>query len=260
MCRQIGIITTSEEHKTPLREILLAFKKLAANGCIPKGFPPGHGDGWGVATLGEANPRWHRSVQSAATDPSYLTLIEEVAITKPKIVLAHLRKAFIGEVATENCQPFKFDGALFAHNGSIIDHTRIPLPEGTWPQLAGNTDSEKLFAHIRLLQAGHKLTPAKALRVAALNIAGDGLRYTALNTLIAKDGLLLGSRIVNTRSLEAEQECHRYYTLYHGDSGKGFHILCSEPLREMQGIEWRLIPNGTIIQVQEKVGVSEFKI
>jgi predicted glutamine amidotransferase len=68
--------------------------------------------------------------------------------------VAHVRYASVGELTLENTHPFVLDGRIFGHNGIVGDLDVVEAELGDLSaELAGTTDSERLFAlitrHIR---------------------------------------------------------------------------------------------------------------
>ncbi|MBK6324031.1 class II glutamine amidotransferase [Candidatus Aalborgicola defluviihabitans] len=109
-----------------------------------------HADGWGIAFFesegsvpGKA-ARHFVDKESAATSP-IAKMLRSYPI-KSHNVVAHVRKATIGEVRLENCHPFVRElwGRywFFAHNGDLKDFT--PHLHGAFKPV-GDTDSELAF-------------------------------------------------------------------------------------------------------------------
>ncbi len=107
-----------------------------------------HPDGWGVAYYVEGFPHVVKSVSSAVSD----TLFRRVSgIVASETVLAHLRKATVGNLSIINSHPFQFGNWIFAHNGQVPDFGRYrdDIVEKISPvyrrYILGDTDSEVLF-------------------------------------------------------------------------------------------------------------------
>lgn len=109
-----------------------------------------HGDGWGMAFFesdGEAPGKGVRCFvdkESASTSP--LAQMLKSYPVKSHNVVAHVRKATVGEISLENCHPFVRElwGRywVFAHNGDLKDYR--PTLHGSFRPV-GNTDSELAF-------------------------------------------------------------------------------------------------------------------
>lgn len=107
-----------------------------------------HPDGWGVAYYISTAPHIIKSSASAVEDH----LFHKVSgIVTSQTVLAHLRKATVGNLSTINTHPFQFGHWVFAHNGNIknFPEHREKLNERIAPKLRrfilGDTDSETIF-------------------------------------------------------------------------------------------------------------------
>lgn len=109
-----------------------------------------HADGWGIAFFESdcATPgkgvRHFVDKQSAATSP-IAHMLKSYPI-KSHNVVAHVRKATVGQVALENCHPFVRElwGRywVFAHNGDLKNYA--PKLHGSFKPV-GKTDSELAF-------------------------------------------------------------------------------------------------------------------
>jgi predicted glutamine amidotransferase len=114
-----------------------------------------HGDGWGwagVADVGD-RPSVHKSVESAAKDPSFGTTLA----VDSRAAMVHLRWATAGmDIEQDNTHPFLADGISFEHNGSLkpVQRAREMLSEESLANMVGHTDSEMYFALIREKKAG----------------------------------------------------------------------------------------------------------
>ena len=112
-----------------------------------------HGDGWGIAFFESehATPdrpgkglRYFVDREGASTSPM-ADMLRRYPI-KSHNVVAHVRKATVGNVTLENCHPFVRElwGRywVFAHNGDLKDYA--PRLHGSFRPV-GNTDSELAF-------------------------------------------------------------------------------------------------------------------
>ena len=109
-----------------------------------------HPHGWGIAyyLTDEKQPQQVKSVESAFTDERF----ERVAgFLTSHAVVAHVRKATVGELGITNTHPFHWNGWSFCHNGTIFGfgQLRERILERIAPrfrkQIRGTTDSESLF-------------------------------------------------------------------------------------------------------------------
>ncbi len=107
-----------------------------------------HPDGWGVAYYVDGAPHITRSPSTALNDQLFHRVSGVVA---SETVLAHVRKATVGELSVLNCHPFQYGRWTMAHNGEVKDfesHREKVLAQIA-PRLRrfilGDTDSEVIF-------------------------------------------------------------------------------------------------------------------
>lgn len=103
-----------------------------------------HTDGFGIAFFEGRGLRLFVDAQPALTSP-VAALVKNYPI-KSENVIAHIRKATVGEIRLENCHPFcrELWGRywVFSHNGDL-KHYSPKLHTHFHP--VGNTDSEQAF-------------------------------------------------------------------------------------------------------------------
>jgi glutamine amidotransferase len=125
-----------------------------------------HADGWGIAffesddTTPGKGVRHFVDKESAATSP-IAQMLRSYPI-KSHNVVAHVRKATVGEVRLENSHPFVRElwGRywVFAHNGDLKDFS--PMLHGAFKPV-GNTDSELAFCWLlQELNKSHSGVPS----------------------------------------------------------------------------------------------------
>jgi glutamine amidotransferase len=107
-----------------------------------------HPDGWGVAYYIDGAPHLTRSPSTALGDH----LFQRVSgVVSSETVLAHVRKATVGDLSVLNCHPFQYGRWTFAHNGDVpaFERHRQAVLSEVAPRLRrfilGETDSEVLF-------------------------------------------------------------------------------------------------------------------
>ena len=115
--------------------------------CARGGLTDEHKDGWGIAFYRNDNVDVFLDHEPAASS----ALAEQVKSRdiKAKTIIAHIRKATVGDVKLANCHPFKRDlwgkTWLFCHNGDLKNFS--PALDGHYlPD--GDTDSELAFCYI----------------------------------------------------------------------------------------------------------------
>jgi len=109
-----------------------------------------HPHGWGIAYYlsGQRCPHETRSVNAAFSDERFRRVSEFLTANA---VVAHVRKATVGDLTPENTHPFHWDGWSFCHNGTLFGYSQIKeqLRERVNPRfqdcIVGSTDSEMLF-------------------------------------------------------------------------------------------------------------------
>ena len=106
-----------------------------------------HADGWGVA-LSSGDDAWqiHRNTRCAARCEQYAA----IAPSPARVIVAHIRKKTVGELAIANTHPFRHGQFVFAHNGtlSIIDKLIAAASPDRLGEIVGDTDSERFFAFV----------------------------------------------------------------------------------------------------------------
>ncbi len=106
-----------------------------------------HKDGWGIAFARANGFDIYRDDQPAAD--SHLADHIGSSETKANTIIAHIRKATIGEVRLNNCHPFERKlwnkSWLFCHNGDL--KTYAPRLSGNY-RPEGDTDSELAFCEL----------------------------------------------------------------------------------------------------------------
>jgi len=148
-----------------------------------------HDDGWGIAFYEGRGCRLFIDTTPAA-ESAVAALVKSYPIRSLNVI-AHIRKATVGTIATENTHPFVREmwGRYwsFAHNGTLKGFV---LPEHAARRYVpvGDTDSERAFCH--LLQTLHErfpggAPPAGRLDEAVASIARDLARHGDFNFLLS---------------------------------------------------------------------------
>jgi len=118
-----------------------------------------HSDGWGVAVYENEHPWIERRAAAAYEDLHFSTTAERVYA---ETIIAHVRRATVGEPALANTHPFAHACWTFTHNGTVagFQHLQKRLIHETAPELRGcrqgTTDSEQVFYWLltRMARAG----------------------------------------------------------------------------------------------------------
>jgi predicted glutamine amidotransferase/NAD(P)-dependent dehydrogenase (short-subunit alcohol dehydrogenase family) len=107
-----------------------------------------HPDGWGVGYYLDDQPHVSKRASAAFQDYEYAHISEVVS---SPTVIAHIRKATVGELSERNSHPFRFKRWLGAHNGHVEAFSQVrpllldELPKPLITNIQGTTDSEHLF-------------------------------------------------------------------------------------------------------------------
>lgn len=163
MCRMLGIAaTTPVSPRELLCEAPRSLRELSRE----------HADGWGIAI--RAGDAWtvDRGTACAALCEKFAGLADR----KTQLMIAHVRKATVGATSISNTHPFRRDGFVFAHNGTIGVTASLVArtSDQRLGQIEGDTDSERLFAFIltRIDQIG-EINRGIAVAVRELHALGD---------------------------------------------------------------------------------------
>lgn len=240
-----------------------------------------HPDGWGVAYYVDGAPHVTKSAATALHD----SLFRRVSgIVSSETVLAHIRKATVGELSVLNSHPFQYGRWVFAHNGDVpaFAEVRERLLAEVSPRLRrfvlGDTDSEILFflflselERIGPLGGHYELAPAmeamrRMVRTARAISDQRAGRDRSLLTFIATNGSVLvatrGGKELYWSSYKGRcadrDTCSSlsYECEHPSQSGKVNHlILSSEPL----GGEnvWIEMPEDHLIGVDAGMRLSQ---
>lgn len=222
------------------------FAKLAREGNVPQGIPPGHLDGWGAHASNQDRDVYIRS----ATEATEKDLADALLPVRAGIgqALIHLRKATVGNNRVENTHPFLRGELSFCHNGSIrtfpevISGTRVPR---------GDTDSEVYFLRVLARvprEVRHSLDALSAAVEAETGEIAAGGEWTSLTSVVkSKGGLVLKYFWNEEHPMTEAGKLNDYYTFYRGTKG-GATILCSEKLN-IEGFSWQPLSNGMLLTV-----------
>jgi predicted glutamine amidotransferase len=133
-----------------------------------------HADGWGVA-LSSGDDAWqiHRNTRCAARCEEYASITSSPA----RVIVAHVRKKTVGELALANTHPFQRGAFVFAHNGTltIIDQLVGASSPERRAEVVGDTDSERFFAFVltHIDEAGGDIDRGVVRAIRALHTWGD---------------------------------------------------------------------------------------
>ncbi len=243
MCRLLGLIG---KPPLPVREALETFYPLCKKGHVKCIMEPGHLDGWGVSGFnGGRAVYFDRCADAADHDEArFKAAAAKAGKSNSPIVIAHLRKASMGDRDIANTHPFHARDWVFAHNGTVFGAmASLPITDG---RLQGATDSERLMFWI-LEHVAHETDVTTALAELLKNTR-EKLVYSSLTFLLSDGKSLWAYRDFGDKRLEkgeTVQEREKYYTLYTAKLEHGT-IVCSEPL-EAVAKSWKPMAQRTLL-------------
>jgi len=228
-----------------------------------------HAHGWGIATykgiLGsDGVPRAKRQAWAAYHGEHFEKAAAGIYSTT---VLAHVRRATVGEPALKNTHPFVHDHWAFAHNGTVpgFQMFKEQMVEETAeiyrPHIAGETDSEHVFYFFLTYCLRYPDRPIlENLRAAIQQIYQWSGEYApkgkmGLNLLFTDGRHLYGSRIGRTLFYtrhEGVYDCEicGFPHIHHAPSIDYRAIdIASEPITRTDN--WTTIPEQSLFHVDE---------
>ncbi len=139
MCRLFGFrsAVVSRAH----RSLIAANNALAEQARA-------HPHGWGIGYFHHGDAYVLKSEQAAAESETFRRAADQVA---SNALIAHVRRATVGDVTPLNVHPFRHARWVFAHNGTLFgfDNLRArmmaEIPSSMARCILGTTDTEVLF-------------------------------------------------------------------------------------------------------------------
>jgi len=241
--------------------------------------------GWGLASLTDGRARCFRQVAPASSSEKYRA---SALGLKGETLLAHVRRATVGNPRGENTHPFRRGDAFLIHNGHVpaFEHVRPHIldrvSESRRRGIRGQTDSEHIFAlllqlrdedpgaplhdltrrAVRQIQSWCEAAPFD-VRTGVSEVPFDDfdtvdepiLHGTLALNVIWTDGSRVGGARLN-RSLWTLRRTAVYRCPVCGEDhtevpeSKAYRAtaLASEPITH-EG--WEPVPNGSVFQVGE---------
>jgi len=236
--------------------------------------------GWGMGHVADGTTSCFRQVKPASESPDYR---KQALKTEGTTVLAHVRRATVGQPNHNNTHPFRHRSALLIHNG------HVPVFDAVRPRLLdrldddrrriirGDTDSEHVFALLLQLRAEapdaplHEVTgeavqllqswvadASAEATTEPVNAPFDDLDHDELTDILGlnllwTDGETLGGSRLN-RTLWALQRdevhtcsiCNDTHTHPPEDDSYRSTTLASERITDEN---WQPVPNGSVFHV-----------
>lgn len=221
-----------------------------------------NGHGWGVADYKDGLPMVEKQTWAAFHGEHFSKTASRVYA---RTVIAHVRRATVGEPSIENTHPFTLGRFIFAHNGTVpgFERVRERLLERTDPlhraEIRGQTDSEHVFHYLMTLWSHGPQTDLLGTVKAGLEqvIAwcaelAPG-RPVGLNIVLSDGERLVGSRLNRTLWFLERREvmqcpiCGQPHV--HHDHATRYRSVevASEPLTP--GEAWKGVPDATVYEV-----------
>lgn len=218
-----------------------------------------NGDGFGLGWYGERGfPGVYRDILPAWHDANLRSLSEQI---RSRLFLAHVRASTGTSTSRENCHPFRFDNALFMHNGQIGGYARIRreietlIAHDAYRHRHGTTDSEAFF----LLAIGNGLQeePAAALARTIRQIQDVMAAHDVAEPFRMTAAYADGASLFALRYASDERPPSLFYA--EGSEvairqaqvemlpGRGSILVLSEPLDMHEG-PWREVPPGHVLE------------
>ncbi|WP_374348431.1 class II glutamine amidotransferase [Chitinimonas sp.] len=145
-----------------------------------------HSDGWGIGFFEGPGCRLFLDWQSSCKSP-VAELVRNYPIRSTNVI-AHIRKATIGQISLANTHPFLRElwGKywLFAHNGDL---KTLPPFAGSRFQPVGSTDSEQAFCWLLEALASQFTAepPTQTLTTALKTLVAELSQYGSFNFLLS---------------------------------------------------------------------------
>lgn len=265
MCR-LYTFRSTHPRKVECELIRAQNSLLAQSRC--DGLGEIHPDGWGLGRY-DADGRLAvaRQPESAFAASGFRAAAAEAFSTN---VIAHVRKATVGQISPENTHPFHHHNWLFAHNGTLAGFAAfraVLLGEMTATQRAairGTTDSEHLFHYLLGLR---EREPDRCLtdllrygirRIAMLAEERAPGAHVAFNCFLSDGSETVGVRwgkplwVVERPRVHPCEVCGG--VLHVGEIGSDDYravVVASE--RITVGEDWREIPNQSLFRIGPSV-------
>ncbi|WP_027345223.1 class II glutamine amidotransferase [Hamadaea tsunoensis] len=217
-----------------------------------------NGDGFGVGWYAEGGCGIFHSVGPAWSNRNLRELSSHIS---SPIVFAHIRASTGSPVQESNCHPFRHEGWLWMHNGSIAEFGKIKrellfaVDPGLFDSIEGSTDSEVMF-YLALTFGLRDDPPGAVARMAGfveqvgrahdienplqMTVATtDGVRTWAFrySTIKKSRSLFYSTDVLALRALHPESEFLRSVS---AES----RLIVSEPFGELEGA-WNAVPEST---------------
>jgi len=242
-----------------------------------------HQDGWGLAYYIDDYPHLIRSSLRAVDDELFSTLGRSIST---RSIIAHIRRATVGEVKLVNCHPFQFGRWICAHNGEISSFSetvrqemKATVHKDIIDYILGTTDSELIFFSIlsRLIVYGLSLAediPTRSLvqairetveMIESSFVPKPDQKPNRINLLISNGDLLCAYRhnedlYVSTHKTRCPERdtCAAYIPSVCEQvvaSGKVNHFLVSSEPIQSENV-WRMMDNKCFVVIDRDMNME----
>jgi predicted glutamine amidotransferase len=216
-----------------------------------------HANGWGVATYEDHFPRVDRQAWAAYHGEHFQRAAAKIFSHQ---VLAHVRRATVGEPRISNTHPFVDGRWSFIHNGTVPHFDKVrpkfqaALPRGRREAILGDTDSEHIFHYLRHLQGSQPERSSTDILRLGLNQIVEWCREidpsaeVGLNVIMTDGEQMFGSRFGRTLYCVERRGVHDCeicgFPHVHHDPNKTHLavVVASEPISHEN---WREIPESS---------------
>jgi len=238
--------------------------------------------GWGMGQVTNGTTSCFRQVEPASESESYR---EEALKTEGTTVLAHVRRATVGDPSHANTHPFRHGPALLIHNGhvpafdAVQPHLLDRLSDERRRYIRGTTDSEHVLALLLQFRDEapeaplHEITgealqhiqswvaqeapdaESHAIDADTQSLSHDELEdILALNLLWTDGTTLAGSRLNRTlwaierSTVRACHLCGEDHAAPPPGANYRATVLASERITDE---DWTEVPNGTVFATKD---------
>ncbi len=260
MCRLYGF-RSSYPRKIEC-ELIRAENSLLAQ-SLKDAHGHSHPDGWGLATHDGSTPRVVRQSEAAGQSEAFRW---ESAQVHSCTVLAHVRRATIGEIRPENTHPFSHGTWIFAHNGTLgafaamRERMLAAMTPSQRRAILGQTDSEHIF---HFLLARVETQPKRPLIEAVRGGVNELVEWArreapdseiGLNFLLTDGRETVGARYGRTLWYTLRDRVHPCEVCggalhVEGVPPTDYHaiVVASEPITRSE--PWEAFPEGAVFRI-----------
>jgi len=266
MCR-LYVFKSTEETKVECTLVHAQNALMAQSRKDQSGYS--HAHGWGMACYDDAQDiHVERQCWAAYHGEHFARAASRIYSST---VVAHVRRATVGEPKLANTHPFCFKNWAFVHNGTVPQFARIRplLLEKVSPQfrnlIEGETDSEHLFYYLMSLKHSNpQLSVEQMLKQVASDVEQWVDRVAAESSIGLNLVLTDGTAISGTkfgRSLFCIERIGVYdceicgfpHIHHHRDRDHRAVVVASEPITHE---DWEEVPERTLWNIDKNARLS----